>query len=139
MIVTNEKIFRPANERIFVFGSNMAGRHGKGAAKHALLYYGAKSGVGIGHIGHSYAIPTKDHDLKVLSLDQIAHFVRAFLAYARTNPDLEFNVTRIGCGLAGYQNNHIAPMFDDPPFNCYFDREWTLYLGPKAMYWDPPI
>jgi hypothetical protein len=87
---------------IFVFGSNLAGRHGRGAALCAKNAHGAVYGVGVGRTGNAYAIPTKDERIRTLPLERIAPYVSAFLDYARANPDLEFEVTKIGCGLAGY-------------------------------------
>jgi hypothetical protein len=104
--------------RIFVFGSNLAGRHGKGAAKTALDQYGAVYGQGIGMQGNSYAIPTKDALLRPLSLDQIAFYVGTFKAFAARCPGWDFYVTAIGCGLAGYKPEQIGPMFADAPANC---------------------
>lgn len=109
---------------IFVFGSNLAGRHGKGAALEARLSYGAEYGKGIGPTGRAYAIPTKDRYLKTLPLDRIKFYVDNFLAYAANHPQLTFNVTRIGCGLAGYTNAQIGPMFKDAPANCHLPDEW---------------
>lgn len=103
---------------IFVFGSNLAGRHGKGAALYARKNHGAITGRGVGRYGNSYAIPTKDLKLRPLSLDQIRGFVFIFIEYARNQPTLDFQVTRIGCGLAGYTDAEIAPMFKDAPSNC---------------------
>lgn len=103
---------------IFVFGSNLAGRHGKGAALYARQNHGAIYGRGKGMQGNSYAIPTKDEALRRLSLEQIAYHVRDFLADAHAQPGLQFEVTRIGCGLAGYTDADIAPMFKDAPPNC---------------------
>lgn len=117
----------PSNE-IFVFGSNLAGRHGKGAAAFAVVRYRAKYGVGIGRTGDSYAIPTKDENIRVLPLSEIKKNVNVFLEYARENPNLRFKVTRIGCGLAGYRNDQIAPMFKGAPDNCVFDEEWKEFL-----------
>ncbi|HKX42701.1 MAG TPA: hypothetical protein VJO99_16210 [Burkholderiaceae bacterium] len=97
--------------RIFVFGSNLAGRHGKGAALDARLNYGAISGRGEGLQGASYAIPTKDHALRPLPLEAIERHVRRFLLFAEQHPELVFEVTPIGCGLAGYKPEQIAPMF----------------------------
>lgn len=88
---------------IFVFGSNLAGRHGKGAALCARNEHGAQYGVGFGRTGNAYAIPTKDRQLRVLPLSVIAAYVADFLDYAQAHPDLAFQVTKIGCGLAGYQ------------------------------------
>lgn len=109
---------------IFVFGSNLAGIHGAGAAKEALKNYGAQWGQGVGMQGSSYAIPTKDERIKALPLDEIRKYVDAFLAYARRNPESQFFVTRIGCGLAGYHDSEIAPMFMDAPNNCELPYGW---------------
>ena len=94
----------------FVFGSNLAGRHGKGAAKTALKW-GAQHGVGAGPSGQTYAIPTKDFDLQPLSLQTINTYVAAFLLYAITYKTDTFLVTKIGCGLSGYKPEQIKPMF----------------------------
>lgn len=121
-------------DRIFVFGSNLLGRHGKGAALRAKMRYGAEYGVPVGHIGQSYAIPTKDIDLKPLELFQIIEFVKQFTEYARAHPHLEFNVTRIGCGLAGHKDTDIAPMFEPLP-NIWFDSTWRSLL-PDAQFFE---
>lgn len=113
---------------VFVFGSNTAGRHGAGAALHAKRHYGAIYGRGEGIQGSSYAIPTKDHNLKVLSLDKIKAYVDNFIKYANSNKDLIFMVTRIGCGLAGYKDSDIAPMFKDAPDNCILPEEFNNIL-----------
>lgn len=97
---------------IFVFGSNTAGRHGKGAAKVAREKHGAVYGEGNGHHGDSYAIPTKDGKLTTLPLRAIQSYVDMFIGYAGARPDLNFMVTAIGCGLAGYEAKEIAPMFE---------------------------
>ncbi|HTU17552.1 MAG TPA: hypothetical protein VMG10_05765 [Gemmataceae bacterium] len=96
---------------IFVFGSNLAGRHGKGAALYARQHHGAIYGQGVGLQGSSYAIPTKDEHIRTLPLERIAEYVEEFKALARAYPDLTFQVTAIGCGLAGYKPHQIAPMF----------------------------
>lgn len=110
---------------IFVFGSNLAGRHGKGAALTAKLDFGAKYGVGIGRTGNAYAIPTKGYRLETLPLYVIIQHVYNFIEYALDNPDLEFFVTRVGCGLAGYKDDEIAPMFKNCPSNCKLPKEWN--------------
>jgi len=121
---------RPAgDETIFVFGSNLAGRHGKGAALHAKKYFGALAGQGIGLQGRSYAIPTKDHKIKTLPLEIIEEHVDTFLAFARDHPEFRFQVTAIGTGLAGYRHEDIAPMFEDAPDNCELPAEWAEFLG----------
>lgn len=105
-------------ERIFVFGSNLAGRHGAGAALHAREHYGAVYKQGVGRQGMSYAIPTKDENVLTLPLSVISRFVKDFVAQAEGHPELTFEVTRIGCELAGYKDADIAPMFKDAPANC---------------------
>ncbi len=109
---------------IFVFGSNDRGIHGKGAALFARTNHGALIGQGEGRQGNSYAIPTKDSILEPKDLFAIRNSVNRFLTYARNNPDLEFEVTRIGCGLAGYSDEQIAPMFKDAPYNCFLPEGW---------------
>ena len=115
-------------QQIFVFGSNLAGRHGAGAALHATLHYGAARGIGRGRTGSAYAIPTKDKDLQTLPLDRIKYHVAVFLAYAKRESHLYFKVTAIGTGLAGYTHKQIAPMFKGAPSNCLLPDEWEEYL-----------
>lgn len=110
--------------KIFVFGSNLAGRHGKGAALTARRSFGARYGVGVGRTGNAYAIPTKGHNLEVLPLRIIEHHVKSFLDYAQLHPEDEFFVTRIGCGLAGYTDSQIAPFFKDAPKNVLLPVGW---------------
>lgn len=113
-----------AMTEIFVFGSNLAGRHGKGAAADALHYYGAEYGVGVGRTGNAYAIPTKDEFIRTLPVNRIRPHVEEFVRYAKAHPELNFRVTRVGCGLAGYRNEDIAPMFVGVPENCELPEEW---------------
>jgi hypothetical protein len=113
-----------ANE-IFVFGSNLAGIHGAGAARLAFGRFGAVWGVGIGHQGRSYALPTKDKDIETLSLPEINNHVIDFLEYARNNPQFTFLVTKVGCGLAGWTVEDIAPCFGgETPANVVLPREF---------------
>lgn len=109
---------------IFVFGSNRAGRHGAGAALYARKHHGAIYGVGEGLQGSSYAIPTKDEWLKPLPLDAIQQHVERFLTFAAVHPEMTFKMTRIGCGLAGYTDEDIAPMFCRHPPNVILPEEW---------------
>jgi len=111
---------------IFVFGSNLEGRHGKGAAK-AALSMGAVYGKGIGPWGSTYAIPTKSTPYISLPLKDIKTYVDDFISYALRRPELTFYVTRIGCGLAGYTDTDIAPMFKDVPKNCILPKEWIKW------------
>jgi len=103
--------------RIFVFGSNLAGRHGRGAALRARNKHGAIYGQAVGRQGNSYAIPTKSEKFKPLPLPTIKKYVDEFLIYAAKNPDLRFQLTAIGCGLAGFHPKHIAPLFVTAPKN----------------------
>lgn len=96
---------------IFVFGSNLAGRHGKGAALHAKNYFGAEYGIGKGRTGDAYAIPTKDSRLRTLALWEIEIYIQEFFEYALHHPDLQFTLTRVGCGLAGYTDEDMIPFF----------------------------
>lgn len=112
---------------IFVFGSNQRGIHGAGAALTAKQEFGAEQGVAEGRTGNAYAIPTKETPWITRDLDGIRHSVNAFLDYARQHPELTFQVTRIGCGLAGYHDRDIAPMFKFAPTNCILDPRWELY------------
>lgn len=127
-----------SKRHIFVFGSNLAGRHGKGAALFALHNWGALYGVSQGLQGNSYAIPTKDHKLHPLPICEIDEHVCRFLKFARQNPGLLFIVTRIGCGLAGHTDSRIAPLFTGATTNCQFDEAWRPYLekdgGPKYHF-----
>ncbi len=116
-----------ATARVFVFGSNLAGRHGKGAALEARFRHGARLGVGEGPTGNAYAIPTKTGDLRTRSLDDIRGSILRFKTYALSRPDLTFQVTRIGCGLAGYRDDQIGPMFSDAPSNCLLPEEWLRF------------
>jgi hypothetical protein len=113
------------SNKIFVFGSNLAGRHGAGSAKHAKVHYGAKYGVGVGRTGMAYAIPTKDEHLRVLPLEFIRLAVNEFIEYAKLHPELEFEIVKVGCGLAGYKDYQIVPLFKDCPNNCRLPKDWV--------------
>ena len=91
---------------MFVFGSNLAGMHGGGAARAALDRFGAVWGQGVGLQGQSYGIPTMHGDL-----DAIRPYVDEFIEFAKGRPDLKFLVTRIGCGIAGFRDEEMAPLF----------------------------
>lgn len=122
--------------RIFVFGSNDGGIHGAGAARFAMEKKGAVYGKCYGHHGYSFAIPTKDINIEeTLSLERINMYVQGFLAYAIGHKHLEFQITCIGCGLAGLEHKDVAPMFKNAPKNCMFDELWRPYLGDNVRYW----
>lgn len=110
---------------VFVFGSNRRGAHGGGAAAAAYANYGAKWGQGEGHFGRSYALPTKDTHINTLPIDEVREHIDRFQAYARAHPELVFAVTRIGCGLAGFTDAQIAPLFAGAPANCKLPIGWA--------------
>lgn len=114
---------------IFVFGSNLAGKHGAGSAREAVKYWGAIYGCGVGPQGLSYAIPTKDEHFHVLSVDTIRPYVVDFLAYAAKHPYLNFRVVAIGCGLAGYTPAEIAPLFVNATPNVHLPKEFVDVLN----------
>ncbi|WP_273388702.1 hypothetical protein [Barnesiella viscericola] len=103
---TPESITSLAPGEVFVFGSNLAGMHGGGAARVAMQRFGAVWGQGVGLQGQSYAIPTMQG-----GVETIRPYVDEFIAFARSHPELCFYVTRIGCGIAGFQDCEIAPLF----------------------------
>ena len=109
---------------IFVFGSNLAGRHGAGAALFAFQNHGAIYGQGRGLQGKSYAIPTKDEKLQTRKLEDIAKDVDEFIKFAQSYPELKFNVTPIGTGLAGLSHEEMAPLFKNVPDNCILCSLW---------------
>lgn len=120
-----DKTFAPESGKIFVFGSNLRGAHGGGAARFAHDKLGALMGCAQGPTGQSYAIPTKDFRIETLPLADIANYVGDFLAYAAEHPEIAFFVTRIGCGLAGLDDEQIAPMFAGATPNVELPDGWT--------------
>lgn len=121
---------------VFVFGSNEGGFHGAGAARVAYLKHGAQMGVGYGITGNSFAIPTKDRRIiRSLSPTEIGIYVNGFMQFANNRSDMQFQVTRIGCGLAGQQDKDIAPLFYLAPSNCLFDTKWQEHLPHNFNYW----
>lgn len=120
---------------IFVFGSNLSGIHGGGAAHYAFKKKGAQMGNGIGLQGQSYALPTKGLKISFMPLTKVAEYVELFKQYALRHPELDFQVTQVGCGLAGFTKEQIAPLFKGSPSNCYFDMEWQPLLGDNHNYW----
>lgn len=130
---------RPAHS-IFVFGSNMSGIHGAGSAKLAADEYGAIFGEPSGLQDCSYAIPTVDYlergaikqpplDLETIR-ENVQQFIRVAITHNAQREPLRFFVTRIGCGLAGYKDSEIAPMFKNAPINCSFAEQWMTWLEP---------
>jgi hypothetical protein len=103
---TPEFITELKTDEVFVFGSNLAGMHGGGAAYVAFKKFGAVMGCGVGLRGQSYAIPTMQG-----GVETIKPYVDEFITFASAHPELFFYVTRIGCGIAGFRDKEIAPLF----------------------------
>jgi len=106
--ITPERIQYLAQNEIFVFGSNLSGMHGGGAARLAYDKWGAVWGQGVGLQGQTYAIPTMQG-----GVETIKPYVDEFINFAKEHPQLKFFVTKIGCGIAGFSEKQIAPLFKD--------------------------
>ena len=106
--ITPEFITTLQPNEIFVFGSNLGGIHAGGAARMARLHFGAGMGKGVGIQGQSYAIPTMQG-----GVETIKPYVDEFITYASQHPEKQFLVTPIGCGIAGFNAQEIAPLFKD--------------------------
>lgn len=130
---TPENITSLKDNEVFVFGSNLSGIHGKGAAKLAQEKFGAKRGFAFGLCGQSYAIPTRGvwlagrKTFAPMQLDEVGEHVWNFRKFAEENPQLKFYVTKIGCGYAGFQPYQIAnllSLFMPFPENVVLPREF---------------
>lgn len=121
---TPENITTLGRNDIFVFGSNLAGMHGGGAARAAFNRFGAIWGQGEGLQGNSYAIPTMQG-----GVETIKPYVDTFIEFAKSNPSLTFYVTKIGCGIAGFNIKEIAPLFRDAAgvSNIRLPKEFEAY------------
>ena len=127
--------YRLSRKAFFVFGSNLAGAHGVGAAKTAAMHFGARFGEGEGLMGNSYALPTKDKHIRSRKLGDIIKSIRTFVGATQMTalePDYDeknwFYVTPVGTGLAGFDHADIAPHFTGA-CNCRFPDIWEPYLG----------
>lgn len=123
--VTPKFISKLSQNEIFVFGSNLRGMHGGGAARTALKW-GAIMGQGVGLQGQTYAIPTMFD-----TAEEIQPYVDEFIKFAKSNSDKRFLVTPIGCGIAGFSVDDIAPLFDKAleVSNIYLPKEFLDYLN----------
>lgn len=121
----------PQHGEVFVFGSNLAGIHGAGAAREAAAKFGAQYGCGKGWQpgNQSYAIPTKNQAIRTLPLSEIKLYISEFVRLTQSGfvENQGYWVTRVGCGLAGYQDHEIAPLFQGA-MNCSFPLPWKPYL-----------
>lgn len=119
--VTPEFITHLEEGEVFVFGSNLAGMHGGGAARMAYERFGAEWGVGVGPTGQCYAIPTMQG-----GIETIRPYVDEFISYAKQHPEKFFLVTRVGCGIAGFTDEEMAPLFREAQHltNIALPQEW---------------
>ena len=124
---------------IFVFGSNLSGIHGAGAAAYARKHKGAVLGVGEGLTGQSYALPTKGINITEIPLTLVHSYIQRFLKYSYGKKGVyDFQVTRVGTGLSGFRDKDIAEIFHYvayPESNCYFDTAWKPFLPKGAKFW----
>ena len=119
--IASERIDTLEKDEIFVFGSNLAGHHMGGAARVANIKFGAEWGVGVGLTGQSYAIPTMQG-----GVETIRPYVDEFIEFANQHQNMKFLVTRIGCGIAGFNDEDIAPLFRKalPVSNIYLPQKF---------------
>lgn len=125
--IAANRITELKDKEIFVFGSNLQGRHGAGAAAIAEKKFGAISGQGVGLQGQSYGIPTMHG-----GIEEIKPYVDEFIEFVKQNPNLKFLVTRIGCGIAGFTEEEMAPLFAEAANveNIYLpDTFWDIIEG----------
>lgn len=131
---THQNISNLKNERfIFVFGSNVAGRHGAGAARVAVHNFGAEYGKGFGLCGQSFALPTKDENIETLPVSVIHAYVDGMINEAEQHKEYMFVLTEIGCGLAGYSADDIAPLFTKYIEQSIFGSHPNNIIFPKAF------
>ncbi len=123
--VASDRIASLGENEIFVFGSNIQGAHGGGAAWFAHKAFGAEWGVGEGLTGRTYALPTMEGKASM------QHAVEHFIACAKQHPELTFLVTAVGCGIAGYRPNEVAPLFREATSleNVYLPMVFWDVLG----------
>lgn len=124
-LITPNFITNLKENEIFVFGSNLQGMHGGGAARIAYENFGAEWGVGVGLTGRCYAIPTMQG-----GVETIRPYVDNFIKYAKEHVELTFLVTRIGCGIAGFRDSEMAPLFKDAADmeNVALPQQWRMLL-----------
>ncbi len=123
--LTPEWITELKEDEVFVFGSNLAGMHGGGAARMAHQKFGAQWGVGVGATGQCYAIPTMHG-----GVEEIKPYVDDFFRYAEAHPEKRFLLTRIGCGIAEFRDDEMAPLFARclALTNVSYPREWEEFF-----------
>lgn len=129
----------PDDDRIFVFGSNLLGIHGAGAAHYAADKLGAEFGIGEGLTGQTYALPTCYRPGEPVTFAEMMVYVENFLTFARSRPDLTFFVSMVGCGIAGFSETEVGPLFKDAPGNCDLPPEWRAFLCERIVSFGPQV
>lgn len=109
---------------VFVFGSNMAGRHGAGAALQAAQEWGAERGVGEGITGQCYAFPTLGSHLELIPAHWLEQSRDKLYEACMARPDKRFLLTKVGCGIAGYPESLMRGLFENPPSNLILPEDW---------------
>lgn len=122
--ISSNYITQLAPNEVFVFGSNLQGMHGGGAARLAYREFGAEWGQGVGLFGQSYAIPTMQG-----GVETIKPYVDDFIEFAKKHSELDFLVTEIGCGIAGFTPQEIASLFS----RAITEDIQNIYL-PESFY-----
>lgn len=123
-MITPDNITALADDQIFVFGSNMLGNHSGGAAKIAHEKFGAEWGIGRGLTGQCYAFPTLSREMTRPFIDSIEKERDYLFSTARALPEKTFFLTKLGCGIAGFKEEEIAPLFKDAPTNVIKPLNW---------------
>jgi hypothetical protein len=122
----------PTGDWIYVFSSNLAGKHAKGKARIARVNFRAEFGIAEGRTANAYAIPTHDKHLAALSIDSIKAAIEAFLHYANENKKLNFFVTRIGCEDSPFGDEQMGQLFANATENCSLPLCWKIYARAKS-------
>jgi hypothetical protein len=141
--ITPEQIDDLGENGIFVFGSNESGIHGAGAAAFAKKNFGAYQDQGFGLMNKSFGIPTKDWVIQKLPLEAVKFYVNRFIAFTRryNEDDNDYYVTKIGCGLAGFTPEQIAPLFTEVrnQRNVYLPQEFIDIIDNQSITNYEPI
>lgn len=113
---------------VFVFGSNYAGNHAGGAARQAHDDFGAEMGIGEGLTGACYAFPTLESDMNRRGRRGLEMSRNRLYSTARALPDMQFLLTKVGCGIAGYPEDEMKSLFADAPENVILPEDWAVAI-----------
>lgn len=120
----NKEIIELKDGEIFVFGSNFGGAHMGGAAELAKEKFGASEGTGEGFTGFCYAFPTLNTDFSKRSPKELQESSQRLYWIAKQNPHLKFLLTKVGCGIAGYEEEYMKSLFKNAPGNVVLPEDW---------------